>query len=267
MREEVTAAAPQGMPASGVEDTHFSYVLRLGDDNLILAQRLGEWISKGPELEEDIALANVAIDLLGQARALLGHAAAIEGAGRSEDDLAMLRTEREFTNLLLVEQPNGDFAHTMARQLFVDAFHLELWQALQGSSDVTLAGIAGKAVKEARYHVRHSSAWVVRLGDGTAESHQRMQQGVDDLWRFTGEMFAGDAVDEQASQAGIGVDPATLQPAWEGRVHAVLAEATLAVPDDPYQRLGGRRGFHTEHLGHLLGEMQWMQRTYPGLEW
>ncbi len=267
MSDTVTASAPQGMPAVGTGNPHFAYVLRLGDDNLVLAQRLGEWISNGPELEEDIALANIAIDLLGQARALLTHAGAIEGLGRSEDDLAMSRTEREYTNLLLVEQPNGDFAQTMARQLLVDAYHLGLWEALQQSADVTLAGIAAKALKEARYHFRHSSGWVVRLGDGTAESHERMQRGVDAMWRFTGEMFTADAVDAAAVRVGFGVDPVTLRPAWQGRVAAVLSEATLAQPGDPYQRLGGRSGFHTEHLGHLLGELQWMQRTYPGLEW
>ncbi len=267
MAEQVTAAAPQGMPPGGVEDPHVAYVLRHADDNLVLAQRLGEWISNAPELEEDIAVANTAIDHLGQARALLTHAATLEDAGRDEDDLAMLRTEREFTNLLLVEQPNGDFAQTMARQLFVDAYQLSLWEALQGSSDGTLAGIAAKALKEARYHYRHSSSWVVRLGDGTAESHSRMQRGIDAMWRFTGEMFTPDAVDAAMMEQAVGVDPASLRPAWDGRVAAVLAEATLTGPDDPYQRIGGRSGFHTEHLGHLLGEMQWMQRTYPGLEW
>ncbi len=267
MTDVVAASAPQGMPAVDVGDAHRAYVLRLGDDNLILAQRLGEWISNGPELEEDIALANTAIDLLGQARALLTHAAGLAGPEQTEDDLAMLRTEREYTNLLLVEQPNGDFAHTMARQLFVDAFHLSLWAALQESADATLAGIAGKALKEARYHFRHSSTWVIRLGDGTAESAARMQAGVEAMWRFTAEMFTADPVDEAVAAAGIGVDPSTLRSAWDDRIDAVLADALLARPSDPYQRMGGRSGFHTEHLGHLLGEMQWLQRTYPGLEW
>lgn len=267
MSERVTASAPQGMPVAGVADAHLAYVLRHADDNLVLAQRLGEWISNAPELEEDIAIANTAIDHLGQARALLTHAAALEDAGRDEDDLAMLRTEREFTNLLIVEQPNGDFGQTMARQLFVDAYQLSLWDALQRSADETLAGIAAKALKEARYHFRHSSTWVLRLGDGTEESHERMQAGVDGMWRFTAEMFTPDAVDRAAVEQGIGVDPSSLQSAWDDRIAAALAEATLRRPDDPYQRMGGRSGFHTEHLGHLLGEMQWMQRTYPGLEW
>ncbi len=233
----------------------------------MLSQRLGEWISHGPELEEDIALANVGIDFLGQARAIYTHAAEIEGAGRSEDNFAMLRPEREFADCLLVEQPNGDFAQTMARQLFFDAYQLSLWEALSRSEDATLAGIAAKALKEARYHFRHSSMWVIRLGDGTAESHRRMQEGVDAMWRFTAELFAGDAVDALMVEMGIGVDPASYAATWRERIDGVLAAATLRVPQDPYQRMGGRTGFHTEHLGHLLSELQWMQRTYPGLEW
>ena len=267
MSEQVTAAAPQGMPVGGSGDPHVAYVLRHADDNLVLAQRLGEWISRAPELEEDIALANVGLDHLGVARALLTHAAAVEGAGRDEDDLAFLRSEREYGNLLLMEQPNGDFAHTMARQVFVDVYQLGLWEALQASSDPVLAGIAAKALKEARYHVRHSSTWLIRLGDGTEESHRRAQAAVDALWRFTGEAFEADDVDRAMVDAGVGVDPASLRTGWEGIIDGILAEATLTRPDDPYQRVGGRAGFHTEHLGHLLGEMQWMQRAYPGLEW
>jgi ring-1,2-phenylacetyl-CoA epoxidase subunit PaaC len=265
--EPTVAHAPQGMPPQPEAGSPFAYVLRHGDDNLILAQRLGEWISRGPELEEDIALANIAIDFLGQARALLAHAAELEGQGRSEDDLAMLRTEREFTNALLVEQPNGDFAHTMARQLFFDAYQLSLWEALQGSSDPTLAGIAAKALKEARYHFRHSSTWAIRLGDGTDESHTRMQAGVDALWRYTEELVGGDDLDRAMAEAGIGVDPAGFRAEWDERVSQVLSTAGLAQPEDAYQQVGGRVGFHTEHLGHLLAEMQWMQRAYPGLEW
>ena len=258
--------APQGTPDADV-DPHFAYVLRHADDNLVLAQRLGEWISHGPELEEDIALGNIALDHLGVARALLTHAGQVEGADRAEDDLAFLRTEREFTNVLLVEQPNGDFAHTMARALFFDTYQLLLWEALAKSTDTTLAGIAAKGLMEARYHLRHSSTWVVRLGDGTEESHDRMQAAVDALWRFTGELFAPDAVDVAMEAQGIGVNLTRLRAGWTTRVGAVLGEATLDPPDDPYQRGGGRTGFHSEHLGHLLGEMQWMQRTYPGLTW
>lgn len=248
-------------------DPRFAYLLRLGDDNLVLAQRLGEWISRGPDLEEDIALGNIALDHLGVARNLLTYAGDVEGAGRDEDDLAMERTEREFLNLILCEQPNRDFAHTMARQFFIDAWQVPLWEELSSSADATLAGIAQKAVKEARYHLRHSSTWVVRLGDGTDESHQRMQGAVDRLWRFTGEPFLADDVDEEMADSGIGVEPASLRPAWDATVDAVLAEAGLHRPDDEYVRAGGRLGFHSEHLGHLLAEMQWMQRTYPEMAW
>jgi ring-1,2-phenylacetyl-CoA epoxidase subunit PaaC len=244
-----------------------TYLIRLGDDNLILSHRLSEYISWAPELEEDLAIANIALDHLGVATHLLGYAGRVEGDGRDEDTLAFLRTEREYTNLLLVEQSNGDFARIMARQFFFDVYQVGLWEALAESSDETLAGIAAKAVKEARYHLRHSSGWVVRLGDGTEESHDRMQTAVDALWQFTTEAFDGDDLDREMAALGIGVDPATLRSAWDHRVDAVLGEATLARPTDPYQRSGGRTGTHTESLGHLITEMQWMQRTYPGLEW
>lgn len=252
---------------SGVATASFEYVVRHGDDNLVLAQRLGEWISRAPELEIDVALANIAVDHLGVARSLLAYAAELEAAGGSEDTLAMGRTEREFRNLLLVEQPNGDFATTVARQLFFDAYQLGLWEAMAGSTDPTLAGVAGKAVKEAGYHLRFSSGWVVRLGDGTAESHRRMQRAVDDLWRFTGELLAGDAVDAEMARQGVGPDPASLRDRWRQRIGDVLHRATLRVPEDDFARTGGRSGLHTEHLGHLLGELQWMQRSYPGLNW
>jgi ring-1,2-phenylacetyl-CoA epoxidase subunit PaaC len=220
---------------------------------MILAQRLGEWISNAPDLEEDIAIGNIALDHLGVARALYTYAGGLEGEGRSEDDFAMRRSEREYRNLLMVEQPNGDFAHTMVRGLFFDAYQLQLWADLAGSAEPTLAGIAPRALKEARYHRRHSAAWVVRLGDGTEESHRRAQAAVDSLWSYTGEMFEGQV--------------ATYRDAWLALVTSVLDEATLRIPDDPFQRTGGRRGLHTEHLGHLLAEMQWMQRSYPGLAW
>lgn len=258
--------APQGAPSVTL-DPHFAYLLRLGDDNLILAQNLGHWISRGPDLEEDIALGNIALDHLGVARHLLTHAGEVEGRGRDEDDLAMRRTEREFLNLILCEQPNGDFAHTMARQLFVDAWQVPLWEALSVSADPQLAGIAQKAVKEARYHLRHSSTWVIRLGDGTDESHHRIQAGVDRLWRYTGEMFVGDETDEQMAAAGIGVAADSLCPPWEVTVTDVLTEAGLDRPADDYVRAGGRQGFHGEQLGHLLGEMQWMERTFPEMAW
>jgi ring-1,2-phenylacetyl-CoA epoxidase subunit PaaC len=248
-------------------DPLVTYLVRLGDDNLILSQRLSEYISRAPELEEDLAVANIALDHLGVAQHLLAYAGRVEGEGRDEDALAFLRTEREYSNLLLVEQPNGDFAHIMARQLFFDAYQVGLWEALAGSDDDTLAGISAKALKEARYHMRHSSGWVVRLGDGTEESHRRMQDAVDWLWRFTDEAFVGDDLDRQMTSAGIGVDPAALRSAWDHRIDEVLAEATLHRPDGRQQRSGGRTGTHTESLGHLIAEMQWMQRTFPGLEW
>ena len=228
-------------------------LLAHADDNMVLAQRLGEWISRAPELEIDIALGNMALDHLGVARALYTHAGDVEGKGRAEDDFAMFRSEREFTNLLLVEQPNGDFARTIIRQFFVDTYQILLWEKLASSEDATLAGIAAKALKEARYHHRFSSGWVVRLGDGTAESRGRAQLAVDELWRFTAELFEGPtAIDRDQ---------------WDRGVRDVFVEATLEIPDDPYQRTGGRNGFHTSHLGYLLAEMQWMQRSYPGLEW
>jgi ring-1,2-phenylacetyl-CoA epoxidase subunit PaaC len=223
-----------------------------GDDNLVLAQRLGEWISNAPELEEDIALGNIALDHLGVARALYTLAGELEGRGRSEDDFAMGRPEREFLNLILVEQPNGDFAHTTVRGLLFDAYQVELWDAL-AAGDGPLTGIATRAGKEARYHLRHSSAWVVRLGDGTEESHRRSQRALDLLWRYTDELFEGPTPVSRGH--------------WKATVEEVLGEAGLSIPADPYQRSGGRRGFHSEHLGPLLAEMQWMQRSYPGMEW
>lgn len=262
----IVAGPPQGMAHLDLAP-HFAYLLRLGDDNLILAQRLGEWISRGPDLEEDIALANIALDHLGVARNLLTHAGEVEGRGRDEDALAMRRTERDFLNLILCEQPNGDFAQTIARQFFIDAWQVPLWESLSSSADPTLAGIAQKALKEAKYHLRHSSTWVVRLGDGTEESHRRMQAGADRLWRHTGEMFMGDRVEEAMVEMGIGVDPASLRSRWDETVDGVFATAGLRRPTDDYVRTGGRVGFHGEHLGHLLAAMQWMERTYPGLGW
>lgn len=252
MTEQVVSGAPQGVATPDPGDK-VTFLLAHADDNMVLAQRLGEWVSNAPELEIDIALGNTALDHLGVARALYTYAGEVEGEGRDEDDLAMGRSERDFTNLLLVEQPNGDFAHTIARQLFFDAYQQILWDDLSSSEDIRLAGIAAKALKEARYHFRFSSGWMVRLGDGTEESHARAVAGVGHMWRFTAEMFEDDATRYR--------DP------WDRAVSEVLSDATVAIPTDPYQRSGGRAGFHTEHLGHLLAEMQWMQRSYPGLEW
>lgn len=248
----IKATSKYQVPSTKYGD-EVAMLLRHADDNLVLAQRLGEWISRAPELEEDIALGNIALDHLGVARALYTLAGVVEGQGRDEDDLAMFRSEREYLNLLIVEQPNGDFAHTMVRQFLFDGYQLQLWADLSGSDDPELAGIASRALKEASYHFRHSSGWVIRLGDGTEESSRRTQRAVDSLWQYTDEMFQGDA------------DGYRL--AWERIVMSVLAEASLTIPEDLYQRAGGRLGLHSEHLGFLLAEMQWMQRSYPGLTW
>ncbi len=244
-----------------------TYVLRLADDNLILGQRLGELIAKMPELEEDIAVANLALDHVGQARNLYQYASELDPENRSEDDFAMLRDEREFLNAVLVEQPNGDFAHTMVRQFFVDAYQVPLYTALSESSDERLAAIAAKAFKEASYHRDHSSSWIVTLGNGTSESHQRTQAAVDALWPFTADLFAADDVEHELVAAGVAVDPALVRPAFDATVTEVMAEANITMPADPYQRLGGRTGFHTEHLGHLLAEMQVLYRSHPGVTW
>lgn len=248
----VTSGAPQGMPTSDPDD-QLTILVAHADDNMVLAQRLGEWISRAPELEIDIALGNIGLDHLGVARALYTHAGKLEGEGRDEDDLAMGRDERDYMNLLLVEQPNGDFAHTVVRQLFFDAYQAPLWEELSRSADPVLAGIAAKAAKENEYHLEYSSGWVIRLGDGTEESHRRAQEALDALWRFTSELTTGDRAEYRDD--------------WEHVIRSTLAEATLEIPDEPYQRTGGRDGYHTEHLGFLLAEMQWMQRSSPGLTW
>lgn len=245
----------------------FAYVLRHADDCLILAQRLGDLVSRAPELEEDIALANIALDVLGTGRRLLQYAGEIEGQGRTEDDLAFGRSEREYSNLLLVETPNGDFGHTMARQFIFDTYQDLLWNSLVGSTDEKIAGIAGKARKESSYHLRHSRLWVVRLGDGTEESHRRMQAALDAMWRFTGEMFIDDEVDHAANEAGHGVLPSSLRSDWEAIVFEAISEATLTVPDDTSVRTGGRNGRHSEEMGPLLAEMQYMYRSFPGASW
>lgn len=243
-----------------------SYALSLGDTSLILAQRLGEWIGHAPALEEDLALANIALDLLGQARYLLAYAAESNGGG-SEDDLAFLRDPQDFLNLSLVEQPNGDFGQTIVRQFLIDAWQLELFERLQQSSDAKLAELAAKAIKETRYHFRFSSGWLIRLGDGTEESHRRVQSALDALWRFTHEMFVASPVEQEAAARGIAPDPASLAAGWAVRVDDVLKEATLTRPADVTYAWHGKRGQHSEHLSRLLAEMQVMQRTYPGAQW
>ncbi|WP_444634691.1 1,2-phenylacetyl-CoA epoxidase subunit PaaC [Cupriavidus oxalaticus] len=243
------------------------YLLRLGDSTLVLGQRLSEWCGRGPALEEDIALTNVALDLIGQTRLWLGYAAEVEGAGRSADQLAFLRDAHQFRNLLLVEQPNGSYADTLARQFLFDTWHYFQLEALQRSTDARIAEIAAKSLKEVTYHVRRSADLVVRLGDGSEESHRRMQDAFDDLWMFTGELFEADAAEAALANEGVIPDPATLAEPWQRHVGEVLEEATLRVPASQWAQSGGRHGRHTEHLGYLLAEMQFLQRAYPGAQW
>jgi ring-1,2-phenylacetyl-CoA epoxidase subunit PaaC len=245
----------------------FDYVLRLGDDALITAQRLSEWCSRAPEMEEDVALANIALDQLGAARALLTYAGELEGHGRTEDDLAYLRGDREFRNAQLVELDNGDFAVTIAKLLFFSIYQRLLYDALAGSTDETLAGIAAKARKESAYHVDHASLWAIRLGDGTDESHRRMQAGVDAIWPYTHEIFDTDDIAATAARTGAGVDPADLREMWLPIVDAVCAPASLVRPVDAWRPTGGRAGVHTEALSHLLAQMQVLHRAHPGARW
>ncbi len=249
------------------DDALLRYLLRLGDTSLVLGQRLGEWIGHSPALEEDLGLANLALDLVGQARLLLTYAAEVEGRGRDEDALAFLRDAPQFMNLSLAEQPNGDFAQTIVRQVLLDAWQVELYQSLASSADTRLAAIAAKALKESRYHYRFSSGWLIRLGDGTEESHGRAQSAVNDLWRFTDELFAADEVDERMAAAGIAPPLSDLQPRWSAHIDEVVREATLQRPATVRYPWHGKRGVHTEHLGHMLTEMQHVQRTYPGAQW
>jgi ring-1,2-phenylacetyl-CoA epoxidase subunit PaaC len=245
----------------------FEYLLRLGDDRLVLGHRLSEWCGHGPILEEDIALANIALDLIGQATLYLKLGGEVEGKGRSEDDLAYFREAIDYRNIQLVELPKGDYATTMVRQFLFDVFSYHVLEQLTKSAHAEIAGIAAKGFKEVKYHVRHSSEWVVRMGDGTAESHDRAQRALDALWRFTGEMFDADDVDREVASSRIGADLESIRPKWESVVRDVLSRATLNVPDDPPAMTGGRRGRHTEHLGHLLSEMQIVARSHPGATW
>jgi len=248
-------------------DAFFQYLLRLGDDRLVLGHRLSEWCGHGPILEEDIALANTALDLIGQANLLLKLSGEIEGQGRSADALAYFRDGIDYRNLQMVELPKGDFAFTIVRQFLFSSFALLQMDALTKSSHPELAGIAAKAVKETKYHVRHSGQWVITLGDGTAESHDRAQRALDDLWRYTGEFFLSDDVERTVASEGVGLDPSTLEPAWRQQVEDVVRRATLMLPSSTYMQRGGRTGRHTEHLGHLLTEMQIVARSHPGAEW
>lgn len=262
---------PGARPAtatSGVSDNvTFDYLLRLADDRLVLGHRLSEWCGHAPILEEDIALANIALDLVGQASMLLKLAGEIEGKGRSEDTLAYFRDAIEFRNAQLVELPNGDFAATIVRQFLFDAWDVLVLDRLTSASNASLAGIAAKALKEAKYHLRHSAEWVRMLGDGTPESHTRAQRALDDLWPYTTELFLADDVDRSAVAAGIGADVEALRPRWRETVDRVMAEATLTIPKDGFTPRGGRIGRHTEHLGRMLADMQSLARAHPGASW
>lgn len=243
------------------------YALRRADDALILGHRLSEWCGHAPMLEEDMALANMGLDLIGQARELYSYAGKVEGAGNDEDRLAYLRDVRQYRNLLLVEQPNGDFARTIIRQFLYSAFADLYWREMMNSADATLAAIAAKSEKESAYHVRHSSEWVIRLGDGTAESHRRSQEALDDLWAFTGELFHVDDSDRSLIADGMVIDPERLRSAWSAMVNEVVQTATLKLPARDWMQKGGRSGHHSEHLGHLLSELQSLQRSFPGATW
>lgn len=243
------------------------FLLRMGDNTLVLGHRISEWCGHSPVLEEDIAMANVALDLIGQTQFWLGLAAEVGEEGKTADDLAFLRDAFDFRNLLLVEQPNEDYAHTVVRQFLFDTWHLLQLEALMQSSDSRVADIAAKAIKEVRYHFERSGDLVVRLGDGTADSHRRMQAALDALWGYTGEMFLEDACDHAVAAVGIAPAPATLRDAWLATVRDVAEQATLKVPESTYAHRGGKQGHHTEHLGFILAEMQFLQRAYPGNTW
>ena len=250
-----------------IEQARLTYALRLGDNALVLGQRLIELVTHQPELEEELANANISLDYIGQARMYYSCAGELEGKGRTEDDFALLRDSGEYQHLLLLELPNGHFGDTIVRQVLFDSFYILQLEALLGCDDAGLAEIAARAIKEVRYHLRHVSLWLIRLGDGTQESHARVSQSLLDLWRYTGEMFSGDAVDDCLRDACNGPDLARMQVEWRSNVNAVLAEATLAMPEDEWMIGGGRQGVHTEHMGFLLAEMQHVQRACPGASW
>jgi len=245
----------------------FEYVQRIGDDSLILGHRLSEWCGHGPILEEDIAMTNIALDLVGQATSLLNYAGEVEGKGRDGDALAYLRFDKDFKNTLLVEQPNGDFGMTMMRQFLFDAFRQPFYEKLQHSTDKQLAAIAEKSLKETKYHLKHSSEWVIRLGDGTEESHARIQESLNTLWRYTSELFYTDEIDAELLISGIEPNMSEIFDSWDSTVKNVLKEATLQIPTNNWKHEGGRKGMHSEHLGYILTEMQFIQRAYPNMEW
>ena len=245
----------------------FTYTLRLADDALVLGHRLSEWCGHAPVLEEDLALGNMALDLIGQARSLYAYAGEVEGRGRDEDALAYRRDAGEYRNILLVEQPNGDFAASILRQLLYAAFAHPYFEALTKSKDATLSAVAAKSVKELAYHLRHAGEWTIRLGDGTEESHRRAQEALDELWPYTGEMFEIDDVERNLIGHGIAVDRAGIRPRWEGTLAPILAEANLRMPEGEWMQSGGRAGRHSEHLGHILAELQFLQRAYSDARW
>src|SRR6202453_4916968 len=261
--------APARDAASAADEAPalYRYVLRLGDLALVLGQRLSEWVGHAPALEEDLGLANIALDLVGQARLLLAYAGEIEGRGRGEEDIAFLRTHGEYLNPTLVEQPNGDFGETIVRQVLIDAFQLALYERLTSSADERIAEVAAKAVKETRYHLRYSSSWLVRLGDGTPESRARVQSSLQRLWRYTAELFEEDDLDREMTARGIAPRLADVRSAWSACIDGILAEATLERPPDASYSWFGKRGEHGEHLGYILTEMQYLPRAYPGARW
>ena len=250
-----------------MKENLYKYILGIADNSLILGQRMGSLTGHGPSLETDIACTNISLDLFGQVRSYYQYAAKTAGDGRTEDDIAMLRKEREYVNVLLVEQPNTDFAYTMARQFLFDVYHLLFLNELQKSKDLTLSAIASKSIKEVSYHQRFSSDWIKRLGDGTDLSHQKMQDAIDALWTYTDELFHQTQVDKVMVKEGVGVDVTKLKEAYYKQVNEVLEEATLNIPESKYFQKGGKEGIHTEHMGYLLSDLQYMQRTYPNMEW
>lgn len=245
----------------------YKYCLKLGDNALIHSYRLSEWCSNAPILEEDLALTNFALDMIGRTQAILGYAGQVGGMEKTADDLAYRRGEREYYNNLIVELPNGDFANTMARLLFVSVYEFYFFTELQKSSDTTLAAIAAKTLKEVKYHMAHARDWVLRLGDGTEESHMRMQAAVNALWMYTGELFETDEATAMLQDANIAVDMPPVKDKWHATIRQVLADATLSVPSDEYMHTGSSKGIHTEYMGHILSEMQYLQRTYPEATW
>ena len=249
------------------QEALFKYILRLSDNSLILAQRLSEWTSKGPFLEEDLALTNIALDILGQANSLLEYAAKVEGKNRTSDDLAFLRNEREFYNTLLVEQPNGDYAQTILRQCLIDHFDFLFYTELAKSSDSTLAAVAVKSIKEITYHVRHSSTWLDRFGNGTEESHMRSQKALNELWRFTDELFEMNEIDVILEKEKISVDLSALKPLWKKQIEVVFEKANLKIPEIVFMQTGSRNTKHSEHLGYILAEMQYLPRMHPNAKW